>query len=127
MYATPWFYFHGEDISIIGTQNPKWGQFNGYGQQWWDIGNRVRTRAIIPIFYEKPPHDLFQILRPQLATFNVTNGLLRDLKVIKPVAWGWNFPGRNILVRNHFVDAAPNNGTRDNTVSFPFNTCVPLG
>lgn len=57
-----------------------------------------------------------KILRPQLATFNVTNGLLRDLKVIKPIAWGWNLPGKNIRVENHFVDAAPNNGTRDNTV-----------
>ena len=57
-----------------------------------------------------------QILRPQLATFNVTNGLLRGLKVIKPVAWGWNLPGKNILVQNHFVDAKPDNGTRDNTV-----------
>jgi hypothetical protein len=59
-----------------------------------------------------------------LATFNVTGGLLRDLKVIKPIAWGWNLPGKNILVKNHFVDAMPNNGTRDDTISFPFNTYV---
>jgi galacturan 1,4-alpha-galacturonidase len=51
-----------------------------------------------------------------LATFNVTNGLLRNLKVIKPIAWGWNLPGKNLRVENHFVDAAPHNGTRDNTV-----------
>ncbi|KAG6827924.1 hypothetical protein H0H87_003324 [Tephrocybe sp. NHM501043] len=101
-YATPWFYIHGTDISIIGSDDFKWGRFNGYGQQWWDIGNRT--------------------LRPQLATFNVTNGFLKNLKVIKPVAWGWNLPGQNIRVENHFVDAAPNNGTRETTTSFPFNT-----
>ncbi|KAH8823855.1 putative endopolygalacturonase [Flagelloscypha sp. PMI_526] len=101
-YATPWFYFQGQDITIIGSKDKKWGAFHGFGQQWWDIGNRI--------------------LRPQLATFNVTNGHLKDLKVIKPIAWGWNLPGKNIHVENHYVDAKPWNGTRDNTVSFPFNT-----
>ncbi|KAK0463055.1 pectin lyase fold/virulence factor [Desarmillaria tabescens] len=101
-YATPWFYFSGSDVQLIGSESDEWGRFNGFGQQWWDIGNRT--------------------LRPQLATFNVTNGLLRGLKVIKPVAWGWNLPGQNIRVENHFVDAKPDNGTRDDTTSFPFNT-----
>ncbi|KAG6865308.1 hypothetical protein C0991_003610 [Blastosporella zonata] len=77
-YATPWFYIHGTDVSLIGSDNFKWGRFNGYGQQWWNIGNRI--------------------LRPQLATFNVTNGFLKNLKVIKPIAWGWNLPGKNIRV-----------------------------
>ncbi|KAK0497826.1 pectin lyase fold/virulence factor [Armillaria luteobubalina] len=101
-YATPWFYFSGSDVQLIGSESDEWGRFNGFGQQWWDIGNRT--------------------LRPQLATFNVTNGLLRGLKVIKPVAWGWNLPGQNIRVENHFVDARPDNGTRDDATSFPFNT-----
>ncbi|KDR74055.1 hypothetical protein GALMADRAFT_212234 [Galerina marginata CBS 339.88] len=96
-YATPWFYIQGTDIQLIGSDEAEWGRFHGFGQQWWDVGNR-------------------------LATFNVTNGLLRGLKVIKPVAWGWNLPGKNIRVENHFVDAKPDNGTRDNTISFPFNT-----
>ncbi|KAJ8690609.1 hypothetical protein PTI98_012024 [Pleurotus ostreatus] len=103
-YATPWFYIQGSDVQIIGSDDFEWGRFHGFGQQWWDIGNRI--------------------LRPQLATFNVTNGLLRKLKVIKPVAWGWNLPGQNIRVEDHFVDAAPDNSTRDSTVSFPFNTYV---
>ena len=100
-YATPWFYFQGNSVEIVGSKKRDWGQFQGYGQQWWDIGNRI--------------------LRPQLATFNVTNGVLRDLKVIKPIAWGWNIPGTNVQISNHFVDAAPANGTRDDTTSFPFN------
>ncbi|KAF9529082.1 pectin lyase fold/virulence factor [Crepidotus variabilis] len=101
-YATPWFYIHGTNVQILASNETNWGQFNAYGQQWWDIGLRT--------------------LRPQLATFNVTNGLLRGLKVIKPIAWGWNLPGKNIRVENHFVDAKPDNGTRDSTTSFPFNT-----
>jgi hypothetical protein len=35
---------------------------------------------------------------------------------------GWNIPGSNILIENHFVDARPDNSTRDSTISFPFNT-----
>ncbi|KAF7345078.1 Glycoside hydrolase family 28 protein [Mycena venus] len=101
-YATPWFYFHGSNVQLIGSADFEWGRFYGFGNHWWDLGNRT--------------------LRPQLATFNVTNGLMRNLKVIKPVAWGWNLPGTNLRVENHYVDAAPDNGTRWNTVSFPFNT-----
>ncbi|KAJ6542736.1 pectin lyase fold/virulence factor [Mycena capillaripes] len=101
-YATPWFYFHGSNVQLIGSTDFEWGRFYGFGQHWWDLGNRT--------------------LRPQLATFNITNGLMRNLKVIKPVAWGWNLPGTNIRVENHYVDAKPDNGTRSDTISFPFNT-----
>ncbi|TEB19473.1 pectin lyase-like protein [Coprinellus micaceus] len=101
-YATPWIYISGSDVEIEGASEQEFGGFYGFGEQWWHTGNRV--------------------LRPQLATFNVTNGLLRNLKVIKPIAWGWNLPGQNIRVENHFVDAAPNNATRDDSGSFPFNT-----
>ncbi|KAG6821856.1 hypothetical protein H0H92_000473 [Tricholoma furcatifolium] len=62
------------------------------------------------------------VLRPQLATFNVTNGHMKNLKVIKPIAWGWCLPGKNLHVEHHYVDAKPTNATRDDTISFPFNT-----
>ncbi|KAG8903248.1 hypothetical protein FRC01_009279 [Tulasnella sp. 417] len=101
-YATPWFYIQGSNVNLVGSKNNKYGQFHGYGQQWWDIGQRI--------------------LRPQLATFNVSTGTISNIKVIKPVAWGFNIPGTNVKVTNHFVDAAPNNGTRDQTTSFPANT-----
>ncbi|KAJ7859017.1 pectin lyase fold/virulence factor [Mycena olivaceomarginata] len=94
--ATPWFYFHGSNVQLIGSTDFEWGRFYGFGNHWWDLGN--------------------QTLRPYLATFNV----------IKPVAWGWNLPGTNLRVENHFMDAAPDNGTRWNTVSFPFNTIACL-
>ncbi|KAJ6615428.1 pectin lyase fold/virulence factor [Mycena sp. CBHHK59/15] len=99
-YATPWFYIHGSNVQLIGSSDFEWGRFYGFGQHWWDLGNRTH--------------------RPQLATFNVTNGLLRNLKVIKPIAWGWNLPGKNLRVENHFVDAKPDNGTRQSTVSLIF-------
>ncbi|KAJ7822451.1 pectin lyase fold/virulence factor [Mycena leptocephala] len=76
-YATPWFYIHGSNVQLIGSTNFEWGRFYGFGQHWWDLG--VRT------------------LRPQLATFNVTNGT-------------------NLRVENHYVDAKPDNGTRSDTV-----------
>ncbi|KAK0201042.1 pectin lyase fold/virulence factor [Desarmillaria ectypa] len=83
-YATPWFYFSGPDVQLIESESDEWGRFNGFGQQWWDTGNR-------------------------LATFNVTNGILRGFNVIKP---------------NYFVDAKPDNGTKNDSTSFPFNTRV---
>lgn len=101
-YATPWFYFQGTNVEITGSEKPQWGRFYGYGEQWWHQSNRI--------------------LRPQLATFNVTNGVLRNLKVIKPVAWGWNVPGANVRIYDHYVDAAPENTTRIDSVGFPFNT-----
>ncbi|KIM29881.1 glycoside hydrolase family 28 protein [Serendipita vermifera MAFF 305830] len=101
-YAIPWIYIQGSYVQLKGSSSDDGGAFHGYGQQWWDIGNRT--------------------LRPQLATFNVTNGSISKIKVIKPVAWGFNVPGVNITIKDHFVDAAPNNSTRDSTVSFPFNT-----
>lgn len=83
-------------MKIYGSDDFEWGRFHGFGEQWWDQGNRI--------------------LRPQLATFNVTGGLLSGLKVVKPIAWGWNLPGKNIRVENHYVDAYPLNSTRENTV-----------
>lgn len=75
-----------------------------------------------PPICSHPGRRRAQTLRPQLATFNVTNGLLSGLKTIKPVAWGWNVPGKNVRIENYYVNARPDNATRDSTVSFPFNT-----
>jgi len=44
-YATPWFYIHGEEVSIIGSDDVEWGTFHGFGEQWWNNGNRVRTEG----------------------------------------------------------------------------------
>ncbi|KAG7447206.1 uncharacterized protein BT62DRAFT_919152 [Guyanagaster necrorhizus] len=81
-YATPWFYFSGSDVQLIGSKSDEWGRFNGFGQQWWDAGNRAGQ-----ISRQGVSDAVFQALRPQLVTsFNVTNGHLRGPKIIKPIA-----------------------------------------
>jgi polygalacturonase len=52
----------------------------------------------------------------------VTNGQIANIKVYKPIAWGMSVSGTNVQVTNHFHDAAPINGTRDQAISFPSNT-----
>lgn len=46
-YAIPWFYIHGSDVTIVGSKDPEWGAFHGFGQQWWDVGNRVRLICLV--------------------------------------------------------------------------------
>ena len=38
-----WIYIQGTDVSLIGenSNNLDHGAFYGYGQQWWDIGQKV--------------------------------------------------------------------------------------
>ncbi|KAJ7088557.1 pectin lyase fold/virulence factor [Mycena crocata] len=81
-YATPWFYFHGSNVQLIGAADFGWGRFYGFGQHWWDLGNRT--------------------LRPQLATFNVTNGLLRNLKSFPFNTDGINISGTNVTVDGYY-------------------------
>ncbi|KAH8921542.1 glycoside hydrolase family 28 protein [Atractiella rhizophila] len=102
IYGNPWFYIQGNDVSIVGSDDPRWGWFQGHGQQWWDIRNQTN--------------------RPRLAVFNVTNGYLAKLKHKQMIAWSWSLPGSNILVEKCYSDNRPTNGTRDETISFPFNT-----
>lgn len=52
----------------------------------------------------------------------MTNGQIANIKVIKPIAWGFSISGRNIQITNHFVDAAPDNAVLGQTTSFPSNT-----
>ena len=52
----------------------------------------------------------------------MTNGGVTDIKSIKPIAWGISVSGRNVVVKNHFVDAAPDGVQPGNRTSFPSNT-----
>lgn len=52
----------------------------------------------------------------------MTTGQISNIKVIKPIAWGLSITGKNILITNHFVDAAPDNYYLGQTTSFPSNT-----
>ncbi|KAG8929211.1 hypothetical protein FRC03_001121 [Tulasnella sp. 419] len=104
VYATPWWYIQGDKVSLIGSKDKNKGWFDGHGEQWWAVNNKT--------------------LRPQIGTFNVTNGLIQDQKIRFPVAWGWHVPGKNIKIKDHYVWAKPTNiqGSRDATPGFPFNT-----
>ncbi|KIM28546.1 glycoside hydrolase family 28 protein [Serendipita vermifera MAFF 305830] len=98
----PWFYIQGTNVHLTGSESDGAGALHGYGQQWWD--------------------GMVQKSRPTMVQFNVSHGTISKMKVIKPVAQGFNIPGNNIIIKNHFVDAMPTNGSRDLTASFPFNT-----
>ena len=63
---------------------------------------------------------MVQVSRPTMVQFNVSHGTISKMKVIKPIAQGFNIPGNNIIIKDHFVDAMPLNGSRDTTASFPF-------
>jgi hypothetical protein len=55
--------------------------------------------------------------------FEVDQGQIFNIKVIKPIAWGFGVHGGNIKIRNHYVDAAPDNViNRSQTKAFPSNT-----
>lgn len=58
--------------------------------------------------------------RPRMVLYDVDGGTIANMKVIKPIAHGFSIPGSNIKIKNHYVDAIPNNGTRDTSTSFPF-------
>ncbi|KAJ7793013.1 hypothetical protein B0H14DRAFT_2623284 [Mycena olivaceomarginata] len=118
-YATPWFYFHGNgtdfslkgnNVQLIGSTDFEWGRFYGFGNHWWDLGVRLTN---INTDAQATTGD---IQRDEWRVLSLDESLMRNLKVIKPVAWGWNLPGTNLRVENHYVDAKPDNGTRWNTV-----------
>jgi hypothetical protein len=51
----PWFHIQGKNVSLLGKRGESidcCGSFHGYGQQWWDIGERVSgvpdKRSCIP-------------------------------------------------------------------------------
>ena len=41
--GSSWIYIQGTDVSLIGenSKSVDHGSFHGYGQQWWDIGQKV--------------------------------------------------------------------------------------
>jgi len=55
-------------------------------------------------------------------TFHVTNGLVANIRLIKPIAWGISISGANTQVRNTYIDARPANGSKKTGKGFPSNT-----
>ncbi|KAG1737019.1 glycoside hydrolase family 28 protein [Suillus lakei] len=101
-YSGAWFSFTGgNNVTLRGNTDPDWGWVAGHGQQWWDIMQQTN----------RPQGWLFK---------DVTDGVITDMKIYKPVAWNFATTGSNNLhIFNNIILAGS-----DNT-SFPFNTCVP--
>ncbi|KAF9449975.1 glycoside hydrolase family 28 protein [Macrolepiota fuliginosa MF-IS2] len=95
-----WIFFSGgNNVTLRGTTDPRWGWIDGHGQAWWD-GQILDNR----------PHGV---------NFGkITNGVIRDIKIWKPVAWNFATSGStNLHAFNNQIHALS-----DNNNSFPFNT-----
>ncbi|EPQ58845.1 pectin lyase-like protein, partial [Gloeophyllum trabeum ATCC 11539] len=91
-----WIYFSGQNVSVLGSEDPWSGWIDGHGQQWWDAGNTIA--------------------RPRMFGFAVDTGSLYNLKFYKPIAWVVSLAtASNVHVGNTLIDAR-------STGSFPFNT-----
>jgi hypothetical protein len=98
-YSGAWFSFTGgNNVTLRGNTDPDWGWVDGHGQQWWDIMQQTN----------RPQGWLFK---------DVTNGIIRDMKIYKPVAWNFATTGSShVHIFNNIILAGSDNA------SFPFNT-----
>ncbi|EGO19068.1 glycoside hydrolase family 28 protein, partial [Serpula lacrymans var. lacrymans S7.9] len=88
----------GNNVTLRGNTDPDWGWVDGHGQQWWNIMEQAG----------RPYGWLFG---------NITNGVIRDMKIYKPIAWNFLTTGSSYLhVFNNIILAGSDNA------SFPFNT-----
>ncbi|KAK1989838.1 family 28 glycosyl hydrolase [Colletotrichum falcatum] len=97
-----WFRLGGTNVQWIGSPEPDAGWIKSYGQAWWDLNRPGEAGA---------PN------RPRLMQFNVTNGVMRNAKSMKPIARSFSIEGRNISISDAVVDARSDEGG-----GFPFDT-----
>lgn len=99
-YTGYWFRIEGHNIDLVGSKYPSCGWINSYGQKWWDENKGTGL-----------PN------RPHLMWFNGTDSTITNHKSRKPIAWGLALYGKNVTIKNSFIDATttPDGG-------FPFNT-----
>ncbi|KAJ7511789.1 pectin lyase fold/virulence factor [Mycena galericulata] len=94
-----WFTFTGgNNVTLRGSTDPEWGWVDAHGQAWWDAVQQVN--------------------RPHGWAFNkITNGVIRDMKLWKPIGWNFATSGAvNLHIYNNLIMAV------SDTSSFPFNT-----
>ncbi|KAK6206682.1 glycosyl hydrolase family 28 [Colletotrichum tabaci] len=96
-----WFQIGGTNVKWIGSAEPDAGWIKSYGQAWWDLNK---------------PGEAGTPNRPHLMQFSVTNGVMRNMKSLKPIGWNFSVKGKNITIDNTVIDA------RSESSSFPFNT-----
>ncbi|KAF9473888.1 pectin lyase-like protein [Pholiota conissans] len=88
----------GTNVTLRGSLNPKWGWIDGHGQVWWDAVQQVNR-----------PHGI--------AFSKIINGVIRDMKIWKPIGWNFATSGSsNLHAFNNKIVAV------SDTDSFPFNT-----
>ncbi|RDB24422.1 putative exopolygalacturonase C [Hypsizygus marmoreus] len=100
-FSGAWFAFTGgNNVTLRGSTDPKWGWIDGHGQEWWNTRNQVNR-----------PHGF--------AFSKINGGVIRDMKLYKPVAWNFATSGSsNIHAFNNRIYAL----SVDPDNAFPFNT-----
>ncbi|KAG1742701.1 glycoside hydrolase family 28 protein [Suillus paluster] len=104
-YPGAWISFTGgNNVTLRGNTDPDWGWVDGHGQQWWDIMQQTNR-----------PHGwLFG---------DVTNGVIRDMKIYKPVAWNFNLKGStNVHIFNNTILAGSDKAFDQTICSDGFST-----
>ncbi|KDN49278.1 hypothetical protein RSAG8_01980, partial [Rhizoctonia solani AG-8 WAC10335] len=92
-----WITITGTNVTLRGTTDPNWGWIDGHGQQWWDAVQQTN--------------------RPHGISLNVTNGVIKDMKLWQPIAWNIALSGgKNVHAFNNRIHAV------STTKAFPFNT-----
>lgn len=98
-FSGSWFTFSGgSNVTLRGSTDPNWGWVDGHGQAWWDADQQVNR-----------PHGW--------AFSKINNGIIRDMKLWKPIGWNFATSGSsNLHAFNNRIVAV------SSTKSFPFNT-----
>ncbi|EJD43225.1 hypothetical protein AURDEDRAFT_199571 [Auricularia subglabra TFB-10046 SS5] len=95
-----WFKISGMSagVTLRGSLDPRTGWINSHGPQWWDAMNQVN--------------------RPHLVNFGVTNGVIRNMKIVDSVAWNFAISSStNVHAYGNYIDIRQRPGG-----GFPFNT-----
>ncbi|KAJ7203142.1 pectin lyase-like protein, partial [Mycena pura] len=88
----------GTNVTLRGTTDPEWGWIDGHGQAWWDAMEQTNR-----------PHGIW--------FHNINGGVIRDMKIYKPVGWNYQTDGsNNVHIFGNKILA------KSDTDSFPFNT-----
>ncbi|KDQ31591.1 glycoside hydrolase family 28 protein [Pleurotus ostreatus PC15] len=80
----------GTNVTLRGSTDPHWGWVDAHGQAWWDAMEQTNR-----------PHGW--------AFRKITNGVIRDMKLWKPIAWSFSTSGStNLHAFNNKIVAVSN-------------------
>ncbi|KAJ4471686.1 pectin lyase-like protein [Lentinula edodes] len=83
----------GTNVTLQGSTDPNWGWIDGHGQAWWNINQQTNR-----------PHGW--------AFSHITNGVIRDLKLWKPIGWNFATSGsNNVHIYNNIILAVSDNSS----------------